>query len=142
MLFATRTLGWQLDLPRTCLDVPEETLQAYAGLYLEQEVQAEGIVRDVGTLAHFLKAVSFSHGAQRNDASAARECEVRRRTAAGYVAILEDLLLAFRLPVSRQRAHRKTVAHEKPYLFDAGVFSSTPPDRATGQPGRNGGACS
>lgn len=105
----------------------EEMLEAYAGLYLEQEVQAEGIVRDVGAFARFLEAVSFSHGAQLNVASVARECEVPRRTASGYVAILEDLLLAFRLPVFRRRARRKTVVHDKLYLFDAGVFRALRP---------------
>ena len=53
--------------------------------------------------------------------------EVSRRTASGYVAILEDLLLAFRLPVFRRRAQRKTVVHDKLYLFDAGVFRSLRP---------------
>ncbi len=106
---------------------PEETLEGYAGLYLEQEVQAEGVVRDVGAFGRFLEAVSFSHGAQLNVASIARECEVPRRTAAGYVTILEDLLLAFRLPVFRRRARRKTVVHDKLYLFDAGVFRALRP---------------
>ena len=57
----------------------------------------------------------------------ARECEVERKVVAGYVGILEDLLLAFRLPVFRKRAKRATVAHEKIYLFDAGVFRSLRP---------------
>ena len=106
---------------------PAEMLHGYAGLYLEQEVQAEGIVRDVGAFARFLEAVSFSHAAQLNVASVARECEVPRRTASGYVGILEDLLLAYRLPVFRRRARRKTVVHDKLYLFDAGVFRALRP---------------
>ena len=106
---------------------PKDTLQAYTGLYLEQEVEAEGLVRDIGGFARFLEAVSFSHASQLNLAAVARECEVSRRTASGYVAILEDLLLAFRLPVFRRRAQRKTVVHDKLYLFDAGVFRSLRP---------------
>ena len=57
----------------------------------------------------------------------ARECEVERKVVAGYVGILEDLLLAFRLPVFRKQAKRATVTHEKIYLFDAGVFRSLRP---------------
>ena len=36
--------------------------------------------------------------------------------------MIEDLLLSFRLPVFRKRAARATVAHDKFYLFDCGVF--------------------
>ena len=104
-----------------------DVLGAYASLYLEQEVQAEGLTRNVGSFTRFLEAVSFSHGAQLNVSSVARECEVERKVVSGYVRILEDLLLAFRLPVFRKRAKRATVTHEKIYLFDAGVFRSLRP---------------
>ena len=106
---------------------PADILSAYASLYLEQEVQAEGLTRNVGNFTRFLEAVSFSHGAQLNVSAVARECEVERKVVAGYAGILEDLLLAFRLPVFRKRAKRATVNHEKIYLFDAGVFRSLRP---------------
>ena len=106
---------------------PSDVLDAYASLYLEQEVRAEGLTRNISGFTRFLEAVSFSHGAQLNVAAVARECEVERKVVAGYVGILEDLLLAFRLPVFRRRAKRATVAHEKIYLFDAGVFRSLRP---------------
>ena len=63
--------------------------------------------------SRFLESVSFSHGAQINVAAVARECEVERKVVAGYVGILEDLLLAFRLPVFRRRAKRATVVHDR-----------------------------
>ena len=106
---------------------PAGVLDAYASLYLDQEVRAEGLTRNVGAFTRFLEAVSFSHGAQLNVSAVARECEVERKVVAGYVGILEDLLLAFRLPVFRKRAKRATVAHDKLYLFDAGVFRSLRP---------------
>ena len=106
---------------------PAATLDGYASLYLDQEVRAEGLTRNVGSFTRFLEAVSFSHAAQLNVSAVARECEVERKVVAGYVGILEDLLLAFRLPVFRKRAKRATVAHDKLYLFDAGVFRSLRP---------------
>ena len=106
---------------------PSDVLDAYASLYLDQEVRAEGLTRNISGFTRFLESVSFSHGAQLNVAAVARECEVERKVVAGYVGILEDLLLAFRLPVFRRRAKRATVAHEKIYLFDAGVFRSLRP---------------
>ncbi|MDE2824554.1 MAG: DUF4143 domain-containing protein, partial [Chloroflexota bacterium] len=53
---------------------------------------------------------------------------------AGYVGILEALLLAFRLPVFRKRAKRATVTHKEIYLIDAGVFRSLRPWGPLGRP--------
>ena len=114
---------------------PQATLDAYASLYIDQEVRAEGLTRDVGAFARFLEAISFSHGGQLNVAAIARECEVGRKTVGAYVDILEDLLMAFRLPVFRKRAKRATVARDRLYLFDAGVFRSLRPTGPLDRPG-------
>ncbi len=106
---------------------PEMTLRAYASLYIREEVQAEALVRDVGAFARFLEAISFSHGSVLNLAEVARECQVGRKTVEGYLGILEDLLLAFRVPVFTRRAKRHLVAHSKFYYFDAGVYRSLRP---------------
>ena len=106
---------------------PKEALEGYVALYLQQEVQAEGLTRNVGNFARFLEAATFSHGGQLNISGVARDCGVERKVVAGYMDILEDLLLAFRLPVFRKRSKRHTVAHDKLFLFDAGVFRSLRP---------------
>jgi predicted AAA+ superfamily ATPase len=106
---------------------PDDVLRAYASLYLDEEVRLEGLTRNVGAFARFLEAISFSHAAVLNVANVARECQAERKTVAGYVDILEDLLLSYRLPVFTRRAKRETVAHPKFYLFDAGVFRSLRP---------------
>ncbi len=108
-------------------DDPAETLGAYAALYLQQEVQAEGLVRNVGSFARFLEAVSFSHASVLNVSNVARESAISRKTVEGFLEILEDLLLAFRIPVFTARARRATAAHPKFYLFDVGVFRSLRP---------------
>jgi predicted AAA+ superfamily ATPase len=106
---------------------PQDALRAYAALYLEQEVQAEGLVRNIGGFARFLEVVSFSHAGVLNVSNVARESGINRRTLDGYVEILEDLLLAFRVPVFTRGAQRATTTHPKFYLFDAGVFRSLRP---------------
>jgi predicted AAA+ superfamily ATPase len=106
---------------------PGRTLGAYASLYLQQEVRAEALVRDVGAFSRFLEALSFSHGSPLNLAAVARECGVSRKTVEGYLEILEDLLLAFRIPVFSRRAQRQLVAHAKFFYFDAGVYRSLRP---------------
>ena len=118
-----------------------DALRAYASLYLREEVQAEGLVRNIGQFSRFLEAVSFSHGSLLNVSNLARECAVGRKTVEGYVEILEDLLLAFRLPVFRRRAGRQVTSRPKLYLFDAGVFRSLRPTGPLDRPGEiDGGA--
>ena len=106
---------------------PVEILRAYNGLYLREEVQMEGLVRSVGNFSRFLEAISFSHGAVLNLANVARECQVNRKTVEGFLEILEDLLLSFRLPVFTRRAQRELAVHPKFYFFDAGVFRANRP---------------
>jgi predicted AAA+ superfamily ATPase len=104
-----------------------DVLDAYVALYLEQEVKLEGWAGDLGSFARFLEAISFSHGSVLNLANVSRECEVARSTVAGYVELVEDLLLAFRVPVFTRRARRETSAHPKLYLFDTGVYRALRP---------------
>ena len=106
---------------------PPATLAAYASLYLQEEVQAEALVRQVGDFARFLEVISFSHGSQLNLAALAREAEIPRKRAESYLGILEDLLLGFRLPVFQRRAQRQLVQQQKFFFFDAGVFRSLRP---------------
>jgi len=119
---------------------PKDVLSAYASLYLDQEVQFEGWVRNIGNFARFLEAMSFSHAQVLNLANVARECEVGRKTVAGYLDVLEDLLLGFRLPVFTRRARRATGAHPKFYFFDAGVFVSLRPKGPLDRPHEIAGA--
>ncbi len=106
---------------------PHETINAYAALYLKEEVQTEGLVQNIGSFSRFLESASFSHGAVLNISDVARDCQVGRKTAEGYFSILEDLLLAFRVPVFTKRARRNLISHPKFYYFDAGVFRSVRP---------------
>ena len=104
-----------------------EALNAYIGLYLREEVQMEGLVRNIGGFTRFLEAISFSHGSVLNVTGIARECAVERKTVEGYISVLEDLLLAFRVPVFTKRAKRHVAQHPKFYFFDAGVFQTLRP---------------
>jgi predicted AAA+ superfamily ATPase len=106
---------------------PDATLNGYVSLYLREEVQAEGLVRNIGDFSRFLEVISFSHGSILNISEVSRECQVSRKTVEGYVSILEDMLLGARLPVFSKRAKRRLVKQAKFYYFDAGVFRSVRP---------------
>ena len=106
---------------------PEQTLAGYASIYLKEEVQEEGLVRDLGGFARFLESMAFAHASVLNTSEVARECEVNRKTVEGYISVLEDLLLGFRVPVFARRAKRILIKHAKFYYFDCGVFRSVRP---------------
>lgn len=106
---------------------PDDVLRSYVALYLREEVQMEGLVRNVGNFSRFLEAISFSHASILNLSNVARDCMVERKVVEGYTAILEDILLGFRLFVFTRRAKRGLAAHPKFYLFDTGVFRSLRP---------------
>ena len=106
---------------------PQDVLDGYIEIYMREEIQAEGLVRNLGGFSRFLESISFSHGQILNLSNVARECEVERKTVEGYLSVLEDLLLCFRLPVFTKRARRATVRHHKFYFFDTGVYRSLRP---------------
>lgn len=106
---------------------PKDTLRSYAALYVREEVQMEGLVRNVGNFSRFLEVMAFSHGSVLNMANIARECEIGQKAVEGFLSIVEDLLLAFRLPIFTRRAQRATAKHPKFYYFDTGVFRSLRP---------------
>lgn len=118
----------------------EAVLRAYLALYVREEVQMEGLVRNMGSFARFLEAISFSHAALLSVTEVARECAVSRTTVEGYVSILEDLLIAVRLPVFAKRAKRQLVGHDKFYFFDAGVYRSVRPKGPLDRPQEIDGA--
>lgn len=106
---------------------PMATLQTYVGMYLKEEIQMEGLVRNLDSFSRFLETISFSHAAQLNVTNIARECEVKRKTVENYIGILEDLLLAYQLPVFTRKAKRELAYHPKFFLFDTGVFRALRP---------------
>lgn len=121
-------------------ETPETVLKNYCGLYLKEEIQAEGLVRNVNNYARFLEAISFSHGSQLNTSNIARECDISRTTIDTYLQILIDMLLAFTLPVFAKRAKREVTKHPKFYLFDAGVYHAVRPKGPIDKPEEIGGA--
>lgn len=70
----------------------EETLAAYAQLYLKEEIQAEALVRNLPGFARFLPIAAIFHCQTINVTNIAREAGVARTTVAGYLDILEETL--------------------------------------------------
>lgn len=110
-------------LPCACLESnPKSYLESYVKTYLQEEVQQEGLTRNLSAFYRFLESASFSQGSVLNISEISRECSVERKVVENYFTILEDLLIAYRVPVFSKRAKRRLVSHPKFYFFDAGVY--------------------
>lgn len=101
---------------------PEKYLRSYISTFLKEEIQQEGLTRNLGAFSRFLEAASFSQASVLNISRVAEECSIERKVVEQYFMILEDLLIATRIPVFTKRAKRKMIAHPKFFFFDAGVF--------------------
>lgn len=98
-----------------------DQLEAYVQLYLKEEIQAEALVRNLPGFARFLPVASLFHGQVLNIEGLARDCGVARSTVQGYIDILEDTLLAFRVRAYEGRLRVKERRHPKLYWLDSGV---------------------
>ena len=114
-------------------------LESYVRLYLREEVRAEGLVRNLPGFARFLPVAALHHGQVVNISGIARDCGVARTTVQGYLDILEDTLLAFRLPAFQPRLRARERRHPKLYWVDPGLVRAvkrlhgpiTPEERGT-----------
>ena len=108
-------------------DDPEHYLETYIATYIREEVQQEGLTRNLGDFSRFLKVASFSQGETINYSEIAREASIERRVVASYFDIVNDLLLSATIPVFSKRAKRRLVSHAKFYYFDVGVYRAIRP---------------
>lgn len=129
--FLPSELGDQFDLENvlTYGSIPlvwnapdkKETLKAYVRMYLKEEIQAEALVRNLPGFIRFLPVAALLHGQTLNISGAARDTGVARTTLNGYIEILEDTLLAFRLPAYGLKLRLREKKHPKLYWVDPGL---------------------
>ena len=114
LTYGTIPLVWQSDDSR-------QTLAAYVQLYLREEIKAEALVRNLPGFVRFLPIAGLFHGQTLNVSSLARDSGTARGTVAGYLEILEDTLLAWRLPAFESRLRVRERKHPKLFWVDPGL---------------------
>ena len=109
-------------------------LRAYTDIYLREEIQAEGIVRNLGGFSRFLDIAASQFGEMVSFSNIGRECHLSTRTVQSYYEVLEDTLIGLRLDPWRKSLRKRLSGHPKFYLFDLGITNainrhlSAPPD--------------
>lgn len=114
------------SLPGVIIDneAPEQTLRSYVSTYLKEEIQQEALVRQIDAFARFLEVSAQFHAEVLNATTIAKHAGVSSQTVAEYISILEDTLIAWRLPGWSASATKQLRTSPKLYLFDNGVASA------------------
>jgi predicted AAA+ superfamily ATPase len=100
----------------------ESDLSAYVTTYLEEEIRAEAVTRNLGAFARFLELAAAEAGGIINLRSLASDVGVAHTTIAAYYQILEDCLVAERIESLCKSATRRKLTRSDKYLFfDMGV---------------------
>jgi len=103
---------------------PKRAFRAYVDLYLKEEIQAEGLVRNLPGFARFLDLVGFSNTELLNYKKIATDCGVDAKTVKEYYTILLDTLIGYYVyPFSNNEKRQVISSTPKFYLFDVGVGS-------------------
>ena len=100
---------------------PEEELDAYVKTYLNEEIQAEGLIRKLPQFSRFLRLAAQSSGEILNFAKLGNDAQMSPSTIREHYHILEDTLLGKPLPAWTPSNSRKASSTAKFYLFDIGV---------------------
>ncbi len=98
-----------------------DILSAYVNTYLKEELQAEGLIRNVPPFVRFLAVAGQFNGQMVNVQNISREASVARSTVDTYFAILTDTLVGHILPAWRPGLKVREAAQPKFYWFDPGV---------------------
>lgn len=102
----------------------KRSLRAYIREYLQEEIQAEGLVRNLNGFSKFLDASAFCSGELLNYAKIASDCGVDQKTVKGYFQILFDTLIGYELrPYFKSKKRDVLQKTPKFYLFDTGVLN-------------------
>lgn len=102
-------------------DNPDEELADYVNLYLKEEIQAEGLTRNLPKFSRFLEIASLSNTKQLNFTNIASDVGVSRQTVADWYQILVDTLIGYEISSFTKGKKRKTYGMPKFYFFDIGV---------------------
>ncbi len=106
---------------------PPRYLESYIMTYLHQEVQQEGLTRNLAAFSRFLESASFSQGNLLNASEIGRDAGVHRKVVENYFTILEDMMMGYRLPIFSKKAKRRLIQHSKFYFFDVGIYRTLRP---------------
>lgn len=112
------------SLPGVILDDVDgqEILASYAQIYLKEEIQAEALLRNIGSYARFLDVAAETSGEWINYSKLASDAAIPIETFRRFFSVLEDTLIIFRIPSFHAKNSKRRVSHRDRFVFfDLGV---------------------
>ncbi|MDP2600158.1 MAG: ATP-binding protein [Deltaproteobacteria bacterium] len=112
------------SLPGIYLDPKSgpEVLGTYATVYLREEIQAEAATKNLGGYARFLDVAAQASGEWINYSKIASDAEIPKETVRRFFTLLEETLLAYRVPPFHPTASKRRVSQRDRFIFfDTGV---------------------
>ena len=111
-------------MPRHYLvDDAGKRIHAYVGDYLQQEIKAEALTRNLKTFSRFMEIAALSNGEVVNYNNIASECGVSAPTLKEYFSILEETLIGYTIPAFTKNVKRRVIQSPKFYYFDVGIVN-------------------
>ena len=114
-------LNYGLLPPHYISKNPARRLQAYIDDYIQQEIVAESVIRNLSAFSRFLEVAALTDAEIVNYTSIAVECGVSAKTVKEYFTILDETLFGFMVPAYVKTVKRRLMQAPKFYYFDVGV---------------------
>ena len=109
------------------------TLEAYAEIYLEEEIRREAVVKDLGAFARFLALAALESGGVMNLTGLSQESGVPVATIRNFYQVLVDTFVGYWIPPYGRAGRKEILSTPRFVFFDTGVRNAAaglPLDRA------------
>jgi predicted AAA+ superfamily ATPase len=105
------------------IENPQRRLQAYIGDYLNEEIRAEALSRNLSSFSRFLEVAAHSNGEMIVYNNIAQDCGVSANTVKDYFSILEQTMIGYLIPGFSHTMKRRAIQAPKFYYFDVGIVN-------------------
>ena len=102
---------------------PQRRLQAYIGDYLNEEIRAEALSRNLLSFTRFMEIAAQCSGEMIVYKNIAQDCGVSANTVKEYFQILEQTMVGYLIPGFTATTKRRAIAAPKFYYFDVGIVN-------------------
>ena len=102
-------------------DAPDDILDDYINVYLQQEIAGESLVRQLPKFERFLEVAALTNAEEINYSNIACDVMMSRGSITEWYGILYDTMIDFSVPPYTKTKKRKAVETERFYYFDVGL---------------------
>jgi predicted AAA+ superfamily ATPase len=111
-------------LPRHYLaQNPQRRMQAYIGDYLNEEIRAEALSRNLLSFTRFMEVAAQCSGEMIVYNNIAQDCGISANTVKEYFQILEQTMIGYLISGFTATTKRRSISAPKFFFFDVGIVN-------------------